>query len=419
MSIASISTMPSGLVTGQAQEAIGTWLEPLVPVLDPAGTLDWSRLRALAKALDSTLLARPLGAELPTGVERSRRLLAIRHDLAVRGHLDTNGQPPLFGVCTQFLCGYRDIDLRDATGLGHGWLIARHGSTRARRLWIPRLLAGELAGIAVTEPHGGSRPAETHTAAVRGPDGTWLVTGRKTWISRLTEAAVFVVFFRDPHGHLVAAAVDATTPGLHRQSLSPTGLAGWSWGVLGLGAVPVRDTEVLHGDGMALLREHFAGYRPLFTATGLGGAAAVFDTVAATLVARRASGELTRLRDTALVTLGRAHAHLITALVGVVVAAQLSGAGHQDAERWGAAMKAHGIDTANQAAAELALLLGAVGYQADSPVAKVRRDLGGLLYADGIHDSLYRTAGKHYTTGERAVPVQRRRPGAVPTTCDH
>lgn len=49
---------------------------------------------------------------------------------------------------------------------------------------------------------------------------------------------------------------------------------------------------MLHGDGTALPREHFAGYRrPLVTATALGGAAALFDIVAGTLAARRANGE--------------------------------------------------------------------------------------------------------------------------------
>ncbi|WP_146231899.1 hypothetical protein [Lentzea atacamensis] len=76
------------------------------------------------------------------------------------------------------------------------------------------------------------------------------MTGRKTWISRLTEAAVFVLFFRAPDGHLAAAAVDATDPGLHRQSIPPTGLVGWNWGVLDLDAVQVRQEDVLHGDGM-------------------------------------------------------------------------------------------------------------------------------------------------------------------------
>ncbi|HEV8557900.1 MAG TPA: acyl-CoA dehydrogenase family protein [Actinophytocola sp.] len=148
---------------------------------------------------------------------------------------------------------------------------------------------------------------------------------------------------------------------------------------------------------MTLLREHFAAYRPLVTATALGGAAAVFDTVTTVLSGRQAAGDLPWLRDSALITLGHAHAQLTTALLGTAAAAHLADSGFDQAETWSCAMKAHGIDTAYRAVAELGLLLGATGYRADSPVAKTHRDLGGLLYADGIHDSLYRTAGKHHT----------------------
>ncbi|MFD1145634.1 hypothetical protein [Saccharothrix hoggarensis] len=162
-------------------EAITGWLHPLRPVIDPADEVDWTRLTALATALDQTLAAYPVGADLPAGAERSRRLLAVRQELAVQGHADARDH--LFGMFAQFLCGYRDLDLRDATGLGHGVLIARHGSPQTRQKWLPRLLAGELAGIAVTEPHGGSRPAATRTRAVPAADGTWLVSGRKTWIA--------------------------------------------------------------------------------------------------------------------------------------------------------------------------------------------------------------------------------------------
>jgi alkylation response protein AidB-like acyl-CoA dehydrogenase len=386
-------------------DAISTWLLPLQPILDPAGRVDWFRLTELQAELDTVLAAHPVGADLPAGAERSRRLQLIRQEIAIRGCLDTADQPPLFGVFAQFVCGYRDIDLRDAVGLGHGRLIANHGRSMLVDRWVLRLAAGELAGIAITESHGGSRPAETRTHAVPGPDGTWLVTGRKTWISRLTEAAVFVVFFRDPTGHLGAAVVDATEPRLRRETVAPTGLAGWTWGILGLDAVPVHpDQDVLLGDGMALLREHFAAYRPLVTATALGAAAAVFDTIAQVLGGRQATGELPRLRDSALITLGHTHAQLVTALLGTVAAAQLASTGFDHAETWSCAMKAHGIDTAHRAVDELALLLGAAGYRADSPIAKTHRDLGGLLYADGMHDSLYRAAGKHHTAFRLPMP---------------
>ncbi|WP_280393540.1 acyl-CoA dehydrogenase family protein [Nocardia brasiliensis] len=375
-------------------DAIGTWLDPLRPVLDPDSGCEWRHLVAFTHTLGEVAGMFQLAPELPAGVERSRRLLAIRTALARRGVLDTMSRSALFAVLAQFVCGYHDIDLRDAVGLGHGALIARYGGAAARERWIPRLLTGELAGIAITEPHGGSNPAATRTAA----DRHWRVTGRKTWISRLTEAAVFVVFFRAPDGGLAAAAVDATAQGLRQQSVLPSGLAGWSWGILDLEDVAVEPEEILHGDGMTLLRNHFAGYRPLVTATAVGGAAAVFDTVTVALGARQGAGEITRLRDSALVTIGRARAQLVSALLGAVAAARLTEAGHPDAEWWAAVTKAHGIDLANQAAAELALLLGAGGFCADSQVAKTRRDLNGLLYADGVHDSLYRAAGRQHIT---------------------
>ena len=73
------------------------------------------------------------------------------------------------------------------------------------------------------------------------------------------------------------------------------------------------------------------------------------------------------------------------------------------------------MDAAYQAASELALLTGAAGFTADCRTAITRADLNALLYADGIHDSLYRTAGRDITSPARTttdtnmpqVPVMR------------
>ena len=77
--------------------------------------------------------------------------------MAVAARDGGGGHPVLVQTMMQFICGYYDIDLRDATGLGHGRLIAAYASTPVRDRWLPRLLAGALAGIAVTETHGGSQ----------------------------------------------------------------------------------------------------------------------------------------------------------------------------------------------------------------------------------------------------------------------
>jgi alkylation response protein AidB-like acyl-CoA dehydrogenase len=392
----------------RAGDALTVWLRPLAQVLDPSGEVDWPRLGELATALEIVLSDCPVGPDLPPGLERSRRLQRVRRDLAVRGFGDSAAP---WQLLAQFICGYCDIDLRDATGLGHGRLIAYHGSPAARARWLPTLLVGDLAGVAITEPHGGSRVTETRTSAVLAADGHLLISGRKCWISRLAEAAVFVVFFRDPRGQLVAAAVDSASAGLHRTPLPPSGLAGWAWGVLDFDQVRVHPDDVLIGDGMVLLRDHFATYRPWVTATALGGAAAVFDSVTTALAAR----EIERIRDNALITVGRVHAQLTAALLGCAVAEHLAAEGHEHAAVWGAATKAHGVDIAHHASAELALLVGADGFRFDSSIAKTRRDLSGLLLADGIHDSLYRSAGKHRTTASRVLPTTRKDTPATET----
>jgi alkylation response protein AidB-like acyl-CoA dehydrogenase len=46
-----------------------------------------------------------------------------------------------------------------------------------------------------TEQHSGTQVRATATHAVPAAGGTWRVSGTKTWISRLTESAVFCVFF--------------------------------------------------------------------------------------------------------------------------------------------------------------------------------------------------------------------------------
>ncbi|WP_035803943.1 hypothetical protein [Kitasatospora mediocidica] len=79
---------------------------------------------------------------------------------------------------------------------------------------------------------------------------------------------------------------------------------------------------------------------------------------------------------------------------------------HPQADTWPRSVKATVVDTANRAVAELSLLAGASGFQAHSTLAKARADLGGLLYADGIHDSPLRSAGRTLTTLAR-IPAPR------------
>jgi alkylation response protein AidB-like acyl-CoA dehydrogenase len=402
------------------------WLDPLLPALPEVTVHDVAALGEFEDTLRGLLSAHPV-SRLADAVERSRNLREIRHGLAADGYLawavpvcdGGYGRPAVMQVLLQFICGYYDVDLRDSTGLGHGRLIATHAMPQVRDRWVPRLLAGAVPGIAITETHGGSQVHATATHAVPAAGEAWRVSGIKTWISRLTEAAVFCVFFTAPDGRLTAAVIDAGADGLSRRLITPSGLSGWGWGELRLDAVTVRPCDILGqpGDGMRLLRDHFARYRPLVAATALGAAASVHDHTAALLVDRRRSGIIARVRDNALISVGRTWAQLNAALLAAVTAYQLADAGHPAAEAWGCAVKAHGADAAYQAASELALLGGAAWFTADSCIVKIRADLNALLYADGIHDSLYRAVGRTLTastctvTPEPTLPLDRAMPG--------
>jgi hypothetical protein len=66
-----------------------------------------------------------------------------------------------------------------------------------------------------------------------------------TWISRLTEAALFCVFFTGTAGQLTAAVINAASPGLTRRPIAPADLSGWTWGELHLHEVTVQPCDIL------------------------------------------------------------------------------------------------------------------------------------------------------------------------------
>ena len=68
------------------------------------------------------------------------------------------------------------------------------GSAEQQAQWLPRCASGEwLASFALTEPRGGSHPADMRTRAVREGD-EYVITGVKHFISNAAEATFMVVF---------------------------------------------------------------------------------------------------------------------------------------------------------------------------------------------------------------------------------
>ncbi|MDM0107227.1 acyl-CoA dehydrogenase family protein [Variovorax sp. J22R24] len=95
-------------------------------------------------------------------------------------------------------------------------LIAGNDEQRAR--WLPRAASGEwLAGFALTEPRGGSHPADLRTKAVRDGD-IYRLDGVKHFISNAAEAHFLVVFAKTDAAAgargVSAFIVDTGSPGV-------------------------------------------------------------------------------------------------------------------------------------------------------------------------------------------------------------
>jgi hypothetical protein len=78
--------------------------------------------------------------------------------------------------------------------------IYTYGSDEQKQQYLPRMATGEVLGcFGLTEPHGGSDPANMKTHARRqGTD--WVINGAKMWITNSPLADLFVIWARTEEG---------------------------------------------------------------------------------------------------------------------------------------------------------------------------------------------------------------------------
>ncbi len=90
--------------------------------------------------------------------------------------------------------------------------IYSYGSEEQKERWLPAMASGEAIGcFGLTEPHGGSDPANMKTTARRDGDD-WIINGAKMWITNGTIADVAVVWAMTEEG-VRGFLVEKGTPG--------------------------------------------------------------------------------------------------------------------------------------------------------------------------------------------------------------
>jgi glutaryl-CoA dehydrogenase len=96
--------------------------------------------------------------------------------------------------------------------------IYAYGSEEQRMEWLPRMARGEVIGcFGLTEPHGGSDPANMKTHAKRD-GGDWVINGAKMWITNGNVAQIAIVWAQTEDG-IQGFIVPTNTPGFTAQEI--------------------------------------------------------------------------------------------------------------------------------------------------------------------------------------------------------
>jgi alkylation response protein AidB-like acyl-CoA dehydrogenase len=102
-----------------------------------------------------------------------------------------------YAMCVEEICrGFMSLSGVFNTHLICAHIVRHHGTEEQRERWLPRLASGEQrAGLALTEPNCGSDLGAIETTARRSDD-TWLVRGRKMFITNAERGTVLATLVR-------------------------------------------------------------------------------------------------------------------------------------------------------------------------------------------------------------------------------
>src|SRR6476659_1804925 len=104
--------------------------------------------------------------------------------------------------------------------------ILTHGTEAQKQKYVRAIAEGkEIGAFALTEPQSGSDATAMRCRAVKQPDGSFVINGKKSWITSGPVARYIVLFaMTDPEKGargITAFLVDTTKPGFHRGKTEP------------------------------------------------------------------------------------------------------------------------------------------------------------------------------------------------------
>ena len=218
--------------------------QEVLPALDQLEQKDWTKARALVQRCGELGL---LATDVPDaygGVELDKVSSVIVGEA--------------MGRCASFATTFGA-----QTGLAITPLLC-FGTEQQQQKYLPRLVSGEMVGAyALSESGSGSDALGARTRATRQPDGSFLLSGEKMWITNGGFADLYIVFAKVDGQDFSAFIVERSFPGV------ATGKEEHKLGLLGSSTTPLilQDARV---PGENLLGEIGKGHKIAFNALNYG-----------------------------------------------------------------------------------------------------------------------------------------------------
>jgi alkylation response protein AidB-like acyl-CoA dehydrogenase len=257
--------------------------------------------------------------------------------------------------------------------------LARWGDADAHARWLPKLADASVGAYALSEAGSGSDAFAMATRAREDGD-SWVLEGRKVWITNAREADLFIVFatvdpsagYRGITAFLVERGQRGFTVGKKEDKL---GIRASSTCELLFDSCPVGKSQVLGevGKGYKVAIETLNEGRIGIGAQMVGAAAGALDHAIGYVKERRQFGKAIAEFQGVQFQIARAATEIEAARLLVYNAARLRDAGRPFL-REAAMCKLFASEAAEHATSLAVQLFGGNGYTKDYPVEKLYRD---------------------------------------------
>ena len=257
--------------------------------------------------------------------------------------------------------------------------ILHYGTEEQKRTWLPLIASGERFGsYALTEPDAGSDVAGLKTQGRRDADGSYVISGRKMWISAGGYASMFIVFARTegPGSHGISAFIAEPGDGLTvGKEIPKLGLHSSSTVELAFDDYRVAAENLLGapGQGMQIALSTLDSGRITIAAQAVGIARAALDVATEYAKERTAfGGPIARFQGLQF-PLADVAAKIDAARALTMQAAAMHDAG-EPISVIGAKAKLFASSVAVEASNVAVQTLGGMGYSAEFPAERLYRD---------------------------------------------